>query len=180
MSQREWLRSILQDRKMWCFLQDITKLILHNWDLMHKTVQFLGSACSSTVCGENWPDNFINSLDKRDRIKVQQSIGQKIFKFGGETRLKPQGEYSIPAVIAGKEVTIKTDVVGSDIPLLLSRSAMKTAGVKMDLEKGFATIYGLDIALNLTSLGHYCIPIDRSEKIPIKEMNTDERYKTLL
>ena len=43
----------------------------------------LDSACSSTVCGENWLDNYINSLDKRDRVKVQQSIGQKIFKFGG-------------------------------------------------------------------------------------------------
>ena len=48
-----------------------------------------------------------HSLDKRDRIKVQQSIGQKIFKFGGGTRLKSQEEYSLPAVIAGKEVTIK-------------------------------------------------------------------------
>ena len=148
----------------------------------------LDSACSSTVCGENWLDNYINSLDKRDRVKVQQSIGQKIFKFGGGTKLKSQGEYSIPAVIAGKEVTIKTDVVGSDIPLLLSRTAMKTASVKMDLEKDTATIFGKDIALNLTSSGHYCIPIDRTEKIPIKEvfsvnleeMNTDERYKTLL
>ena len=51
-------------------------------------------------------------------------------------------------MIAGKEVTIKTDVVGSDIPLLLSRTAMKTASVKMDLEKDTATIFGKDIALN--------------------------------
>ena len=65
------------------------------------------SMCSSTVCGENWLDIYIYSLDKRDRIKVQQSIGQKIFKFGGGTRLKSQEEYSLPAVIAGKEVTIK-------------------------------------------------------------------------
>ena len=65
------------------------------------------SMCSSTVCGENWLDNYVYSLDKRDRIKVKQSIGQKIFKFGGGTRLKSQGEYSLPAVIAGKEVTIK-------------------------------------------------------------------------
>ena len=108
----------------------------------------LDSACSSTVCGENWLDNYINSLDKRDRLKVQQSISQKIFKFGGGTRLKSQGEYSIPAVIAGKEVTIKTDVAGSDIPLLLSRTALKTASVKMDLEKDTATIFGKDIALN--------------------------------
>ena len=58
-----------------------------------------------------------------------------MFKFGGGTRLKSKVEYSLPAVIAGKEVTIKTDTVDSDIPLLLLKTAMKTAGVKLDLEK---------------------------------------------
>ena len=43
-------------------------------------------------------------------------------------------EYSLPAAIVGKEVTIKIDTVDSDIPLLLSRTAMKNAGVKLDLE----------------------------------------------
>ena len=33
------------------------------------------------MCGENWLDNYIYSLDKSDRIKVQQSICQKIFKI---------------------------------------------------------------------------------------------------
>ena len=62
----------------------------------------------------------------------------RTFKFGGGERLKSKGEYRLPAVIAGREVTIRTDVVHSDIPLLLSRSAMKTAGVKMDLESDTA------------------------------------------
>ena len=48
-----------------------------------------------------------------------------------------------------KEVTIKTDDAESDTPLLLSRSAMKRAGIKMDLENDSATIIGKDIALNL-------------------------------
>ena len=56
-----------------------------------------------------------------------------MFKFGGGTCLKSKGEYSLPAVIAGKEVMIKTDVVESDIPLLLSRTAIKKAAIKMPL-----------------------------------------------
>ena len=94
----------------------------------------LDSACSSTVCGQNWMDSYINSLNEVDRKKIKQTTGERTFKFGGGTRLKSRAEYCLPAVIAGKEVTIKTDVVGSDIPLLLSRTAMKRAGVKMDLE----------------------------------------------
>ena len=100
---------------------------------------------------------------------------------------KSKGEYNLPAVIAGKEVTIKTDVVESDISLLLTRQAMKTAGVKMDLESDTTQIFDKDIALNLTTSGHYCIPIDRTEKIPVQkvfsvdlgEMASKDRYKTL-
>ena len=60
---------------------------------------------------------------------------------------------------------------------------MQTAGVKMDLESDTAQIF----ALNLTTSGHYCIPIDRAEKIPVQkvfsvdleEMASKDRYKTI-
>ena len=124
------------------------------------------------------------SLEHEDRRKIKRFIGQKTFKFGGGKRLKSKGKYNLPAVIAGKEVTIKTDVVESDIPLLLSRQAMETAEVKMDLENDTAQIFDKDIALNLTTSGHYCIPIDGAEKIPvqkvfsvhIEEMASKDRY----
>ena len=148
----------------------------------------LDSACSSTVCGQNWMDSYINSLNEVDRKKIKQTTGERTFKFGGGTRLKSRAEYCLPAVIVGKEVTIKTDVVGSDIPLLLSRTAMKRAGVKMDLENDSATIFGKDIALNRTTSGHYCIPIDRTENIAVEEvfsvkleeMGRQDKVKTLL
>jgi hypothetical protein len=47
-----------------------------------------------------------------------------VFKFGGWTRLKSDGEYELPVCMVGKQVRVKTDVVESDIPLLLSRSAI--------------------------------------------------------
>ena len=64
---------------------------------------------------------------------------------------------------------------------------MKTAGVKMDLEIDTANIFDKDIALNLATSGHYCIPIDKAEKIPaqkvfsvdLEEMASRDRYKTL-
>ena len=94
----------------------------------------------------------------------------------------------MPAVIAGKEVTIKTDVVESDIPLLLSRTAVKKAAIKLDLETDTAVIMGKEVALNLTSSSHYCIPIDKSEEVLVESLcavnldvlNRKDRYKTLL
>ena len=101
----------------------------------------LDSACSSTVCGDIWLENYLNSLDHEDRRKIKCSIGQKTFKFGGGEHLKSKGNIIFQcSVIVGKEVTIKTDVVESDIPLQLSRQAMKTAGVKMDLESDTALL----------------------------------------
>ena len=119
---------------------------------------------------------------------MKQSAGQKVFKFGGGTCLKSKGEYSLSAVIAGKEVTIKTDVVESDIPLLLSRTAMKKAAIKLDLKTDTAVIMRKEVALSLKSSGHYCIPIDKSEKVLVASvcavildvLNRKDRYKTLL
>lgn len=79
--------------------------------------------------------------------------------------MKSCGEYIIPVPMVGNNVTIRTDVVNSDIPLLLSRSSMKKAKIKMDLENDTAIILGKEVALNLTSSGHYCIPIDKTETV---------------
>ena len=75
-----------------------------------------------------------------------------MFKFGEGTCLLSKGEYSLPVVIACKEAIVNTDVVESDIPLLLLRKAVKKAAVKLDLENDTATIMGKEVALNLTGL----------------------------
>ena len=57
-------------------------------------------------------------------------------------QLKPKGECIIPAFIADRRVKIKTDVVDSEIPLLLSRNEMKNLGAKIDLKNDRAEIFG--------------------------------------
>ena len=56
--------------------------------------------------------------------------------------------------------------------MLLSRKAIKTSGVAMDLENDMATIFGKEVTLNLTLLGHYSAPINRTRK----EMDTKVLY----
>ncbi|CAC5372113.1 unnamed protein product [Mytilus coruscus] len=104
----------------------------------------LDSACSSTVCGKTWLNSYISSLNEEDREKVVNHSGHKVFNFGGGTRLKSVGE---------------------------SWSAMKKTGVKMDLENDTAIIMGKEVSLNLTSSGHYCIPIDKTETLKVDEVN---------
>ena len=62
----------------------------------------LDSALSSIVCGENWIDSYINSLNEDDRQKIGQTVGETRFKFGDGIRMKSKAEYCLPAVIAGK------------------------------------------------------------------------------
>ena len=47
---------------------------------------------------------------------------------------------------------------------------MKKAAIKIDLEIDTATIMGKEVALNLTTSGHYCIPIDKSEEVPVESV----------
>ena len=119
---------------------------------------------------------------------MKQTKGQRVFKFGEGTCLQSKGEYSLPVVIAGKEAIVNTDVVESDIPLLLSRKTMKKGAVKMDLENDTAAFMGKEVALNLTTSGHYCIPIDKSEEVPVENvcavhldiLSKQDKIKTLL
>ena len=41
----------------------------------------------------------------------------------------------------------------------------------MDLENDTAVIMGKEVALNLTSSGHYCIPINKTETLNVQEVN---------
>lgn len=122
----------------------------------------LDSACSSTVSGSGWLKDYISLMNEEDRKAIVASPGKRIFQFGGGTRLKSQGEYLLPSYVVGQRVLIKTDVVSSDIPLLLSKSAMKNMEVKMDYKTDTAEILGKSINLNCTSSGHYCLPITKS------------------
>ena len=154
----------------------------------------LDSACSSTVTGTSWLDDYISLLNDTDRRAVVVFPGVRVFQFGGGTRLKSLGEYKLPAYVVGKRVMIRTDVVDSDIPMLLSKSAMKDMKVTMYYETDIADILGKRVVLNCTSSGHYCISITKSEQednisvcalskvfaVKLDEMTFDERHKTFL
>ena len=47
-----------------------------------------------------------------------------MFKFGGGGSLKSIAQYDIRVYVGGKKVIIQTDVVPSDIPLLLPLNTM--------------------------------------------------------
>ena len=67
---------------------------------------------------------------------------------------------TIPAVVADKSVMITTDVIKGDIPLLLSKNAMKKARVKIDFSTDKISVLGCEQDTFITSNGHYCIDLN--------------------
>ena len=124
----------------------------------------MDSACSSTVCGADWLNCFLETLTQDKSVKVKKCESSTYFKFGGGRKSKFIKKVTIPCEIAGVHCNITTDVVNSDLPLLLEKLSIKKARVILDLENDKASIFGNDVDLHCTSAGHYCIPINGPER----------------
>ena len=120
----------------------------------------LDSGCSSTVAGCKWMNFCIDSLSDSDKKDVISKPSDTVFKFGGGERLCSLKKMIIPCYLAGKKCMIETDIVNSDIPLLISKSAMKKAEMKLDVVNDKAEIFGKEVNLENTSSGHYSIPLN--------------------
>ena len=67
----------------------------------------------------------------------------------------------MPVQIGNKEVDIYTDVINNELPLLLSKDAMKISDT-IDFTKDKINILGQDMDMKFTSSGHYLVPISKS------------------
>ena len=75
---------------------------------------------------------YIESLCDDDRRKIQEFTSETEFKFGDGKVAASEKSVVIPCNIAGKNVSLKTELVKSEIPLLLSKESMKAAESKID------------------------------------------------
>ena len=125
----------------------------------------LDTCCTSSVAGQSWLDMYLEELDDVDLAKVEGPMeSSRTFGFGNNGTLTASKCYKIPVNIAGKVTKVKLDIISSDIPLLLSISAMEKANTKMDLEKKTVTMFGNTVPLLRTSSGHPIIRIQPASK----------------
>ena len=89
----------------------------------------LDTCCTSSVAGQSWLDMYLEELDEENLALVEGPMeSSRTFGFGNNGTLTASKSYKIPVNIAGKETKVKLDIISSDIPLLLSMSAMEKAG----------------------------------------------------
>ncbi|KAL5018539.1 hypothetical protein ScPMuIL_004261 [Solemya velum] len=92
----------------------------------------IDTACTHTICGRKWIDHYLDTLDSEEKFKVKRKTNDKNFKFGDGVQVKSSENMTIPAKIGETVCNIETEIVGVDIPLLLSKPSLKRAETVLD------------------------------------------------
>ena len=79
------------------------------------------------------------------------------FKFGNPTIYSSIHKVTFPAKIGSRNVNISAGVIEVDIPLLISKLAMKKAHTVIDFQRDKVKMFGDTINVRFTSTGHYCV-----------------------
>ena len=122
----------------------------------------LDSGTTSAVSGFNWYNCFLDTLPDSIRNNIKVTKGSKVFKFGSRNKLASVKTVMLRCIVAGFRVDINTDRVDADIPLLLSKSAMKKAKVNLNFDSDTIDILGKRIKLMTMSTSHYYVPITKA------------------
>ena len=111
--------------------------ILHTQETLQKftgeafCAAILDSGASKTVCGKTWLRCYEETqIKKQEFIHSEQSIST--FKFGDGIKVQSIMKVTIPVNINNTDTSTVTDLVNDDIPLLLSKEAMKKANTQIN------------------------------------------------
>ena len=96
--------------------------------------------------------------------KVKYRSDDTAYRFGDGLPSVSIQIVELPAVVGGQQVTIKAGIVSNEIPLLLSKDAMATAGVLLDFAKGKAKILNEWCDLKTSITGHFLMHLGKSVK----------------
>ena len=124
----------------------------------------LDTGCNVNVCGEKWLEEYEEMLSKAEKSRVEEYTTDKCFRFGDGKTVKAHKRVKIPGYIDKNKIEIETEVITSDIPLLLSKTFMKRMGMVIDL--GDDRIHwnrGEIKTVKVTSTGHYAVVINKCQ-----------------
>ena len=121
----------------------------------------LDSGCNTTVCGREWLNVYLESLDEDDKTKVRKIESKARFKFGDNNPTVSLEKYFLPALVCNKKITIATQVVKDNIPLLISKRSMTDAKMILNFGENTVTAFGYTQKLLFTESGHCSIPLKK-------------------
>lgn len=129
----------------------------------------IDSACSKTVAGIHYINDYVELLPDHQRSLIDDGNPSKtIYQFGGGERRASIKTVNLPVIIGEVKITIKTEVVEADIPLLIGANSLETSNAILDFGVLKATIFSVTVPLIKVSSGHFCITLHPNNN------NTDE------
>ncbi len=120
------------------------------------------TGCPHTVSGDSWFKSYANSLSRRDRLSITTKRSSKKFRFGDGELHQSKYHVIVPIYIGQVRHHLGIDIIGCNVPLLLSRETLQRAKAKLDIGAAEITFLGVTIPLLITSTGHLCLPLNRS------------------
>lgn len=121
----------------------------------------IDSGCPKTVCGQDWYNEYIKSRPDIQSSDIQCLESKALFRFGDSKPISAIKKVLLPLNIAEKDILLETEVVPSNVPLLLSKETMKKANARLNFDKDTISLFGVEQVMVCTTSGHYAIPIKK-------------------
>ena len=130
----------------WC-ASAISSSSLHEHDCL---LALSDTCCARSVAGEGWAKAHINHLHEAglDAYIVDE---MRPFRFGAGPKIASKYSVIIPLHVpqASNVPWMRVSIVDQDVPLLLSKSALKALGARLDLGAARVELSKLDTSLDL-------------------------------
>ena len=139
----------------------------------------IDSGCTKTCCGEEWYKAYLETLTEEEVNKIESKESEAVFRFGDSKPVTALKKVLLPIKINNVDLLLETEVVSSNVPLLLSKDTMKRARAKMCFEEDKIELFGEEQSMICTSSGHYAIPIVKND-LEIKSHSTQNSSLVLL
>jgi hypothetical protein len=124
-------------------------------------------------------DCYIESLASHDQAEVEYLYATNSYKFGSGNIYKSLYKIKVPAKIGIKKVFIESGDVETNIPMLLSRTAMKKAATFINFKDDTVNMLGQKQDIVVTSSGHYAIPLSDRLKV-LQDINSNRNTRVTL
>ena len=135
----------------------------------------IDTACTKTVAGEEWLNNYLKNLDDTLINQVEVNPSNRISKFGDGHKVTAISSVKRPAQSWEKNCLNITETVKEKIPLLLSKLSLKKADTVLNIKNDKIKMFGQNIPVESCFNGHYFISI-----LPEIMSNFDDTEQVLI
>ena len=119
----------------------------------------LDSACTATVSGMSWIQNYIDQLPAQYSNLVSHTDIRTNVIFGSGNRVAITRKWFLPVIIGNINCFLGVLEVPGTLPLLLSVNSMRKARLSIDFDKNVVSIGGIKQSLHVASTGHIMMDI---------------------